>query len=81
MHSYETLFTEPEVIANENFTIYEHPQGGTVRTVNPGMRFSETPARMWRMPPALGEHTEEILREAGFSRERLEELRQEKVIK
>jgi crotonobetainyl-CoA:carnitine CoA-transferase CaiB-like acyl-CoA transferase len=80
VHNYDTLFTEPEVIANENFTIYEHPQGGMVRTVNPGMRFSETPARMWRMPPRLGEHTEEILREAGMSRERLEELRKEKVI-
>jgi crotonobetainyl-CoA:carnitine CoA-transferase CaiB-like acyl-CoA transferase len=80
VHSYDTLFTEPEVVANENFTIYEHPQGGMVRTVNPGMRFSETPARMWRMPPRLGEHTEEILREAGIPRERLEELRKEKVI-
>ncbi|MGA2410717.1 MAG: CoA transferase [Candidatus Binataceae bacterium] len=80
VHNYDTLFSEPEIVANENFTIYEHPQGGTVRTVNPGMRFSETPARMWRMPPRLGEHTEEVLREAGLPREQLEELRQEKVI-
>jgi crotonobetainyl-CoA:carnitine CoA-transferase CaiB-like acyl-CoA transferase len=80
VHSYDTLFTEPEVVANENFTVYEHPQAGQVRTVNPGMRFSETPARMWRMPPRLGEHTEEVLREAGFERDQLEELRAEKVI-
>ena len=36
VHNYDTLFTEPEVIANENFTLYEHPQAGQVRTVNPG---------------------------------------------
>jgi crotonobetainyl-CoA:carnitine CoA-transferase CaiB-like acyl-CoA transferase len=80
VHNYDTLFTEPEVVANENFTMYEHPQAGQVRTVNPGMRFSETPARMWRPPPRLGEHTEEVLREAGFERDQLEELRAEKVI-
>jgi len=52
-------------VANENFTLYEHPDAGTVRTVNPGARFSETPARMWRTPPRLGENTEEVLRELG----------------
>jgi crotonobetainyl-CoA:carnitine CoA-transferase CaiB-like acyl-CoA transferase len=80
VHNYDTLFSDPEVIANENFTVYEHPQAGTVRNVNPGMRFSETPAKMWRIPPKLGEHTEEVLREAGMPRERIEELRQGKVI-
>ena len=48
VNDYETLFTDEEVVANENFTLYEHPDAGTVRTVNPGARFSETPARMWR---------------------------------
>jgi crotonobetainyl-CoA:carnitine CoA-transferase CaiB-like acyl-CoA transferase len=80
VHSYETLFSDPEIVANENFHLYEHPQVGTVRTVNPGMRFSETPARVWRVPPRLGEHTEEVLRESGMPREQLEELRKEKVI-
>jgi crotonobetainyl-CoA:carnitine CoA-transferase CaiB-like acyl-CoA transferase len=35
---------------------------------------------MRRTPPRLGEHTEEVLREAGFERDQLEELRAEKVI-
>jgi crotonobetainyl-CoA:carnitine CoA-transferase CaiB-like acyl-CoA transferase len=80
VHNYDTLFNDPEIIANENFTVYEHPEAGTVRTANPGMRFSETPARMWRIPPRLGEHTEEVLREVGMPREQVEELRKEKVI-
>ena len=80
VHSYETLFSDPEIVANENFHLYEHPQAGTVRTVNPGMRFSETPARVWRVPPRLGEHTEEVLRESGMPRGQVEELRKEKVI-
>jgi len=80
VHSYETLFDDPEVVANESFTSYEHPQAGTVRTPTPGWRFSETPAKLWRRPPTLGEHTEEILREAGFARAQIEELRNDKVI-
>ncbi len=68
VHSYETLFDDPEVVANDSFTTYEHPQAGPVRTPTPGWRFSETPARVARRPPLLGEHTEEVLREAGFAR-------------
>jgi len=48
--------------------------------VNPGARLTETPARMWRIPPGLGEHTEEVLRECGTERETITELRNAKVI-
>jgi crotonobetainyl-CoA:carnitine CoA-transferase CaiB-like acyl-CoA transferase len=44
------------------------------------MRFGETPAKVWRRPPALGEHTEEVLRESGAARKEIEELRKENVI-
>jgi formyl-CoA transferase len=80
VNDYESLFTDQEVVANENFTLYEHPDAGTVRTVNHGARFSETPARMWRTPPRLGENTEEVLRELGVERSTIEELRRDKVI-
>ncbi len=80
MHSYDTLFNDPEVIANESFITYEHPEAGTIRTPRPGWRFSETQARVARRPPLLGEHTEEILREAAIPREQIEELRTAKVI-
>ncbi len=80
VHSYETLFGDEEIVANESFGTYEHPDVGTVRTVNPGARFSETPAKVWRTPPRLGEQTEEILREAGIEKSQVEELRATKVI-
>ncbi len=80
VHSYDTLFTDPEIVANESFTVYDYPGVGPVRTVNPGARFTETPMKMWRQPPRLGEHTDEILREAGVERAQVEELRSEKVI-
>ncbi len=80
MHSYETLFEDDEIVANDSFITYEHPVAGALRAVAPGPRFSETPARMWRMAPKLGEHTEEVLREAGIERAQVEELRAANVI-
>jgi crotonobetainyl-CoA:carnitine CoA-transferase CaiB-like acyl-CoA transferase len=81
VHSYETLFSDEEIVANESFTIYQHPDAGSVRAVNPGARLSETPMKIWRTPPRLGEHTEEVLREAGVARSEIEELRAEKVVR
>ncbi len=80
VHSYETLFQDDEIVANESFSVYDHPVAGRIRTVNPGARFTETPMKMWRVPPKLGEHTDEILREAGLDRAHVEELRAAKVI-
>lgn len=80
VHNYDTLFNDDEIIANANFSVYDYPGIGQVRTVNPGVRFTETPAKIKRIPPRLGEHTEEVLREAGIERSQLDELRQSKVI-
>jgi crotonobetainyl-CoA:carnitine CoA-transferase CaiB-like acyl-CoA transferase len=80
VHSYDTLLTDEEIVSNENFLCYEYPQVGAVRTVNPAPRFSETPMKLWRLPPALGEHTGEVLRELGFDSAELAELRAAKVI-
>ncbi|HYK65021.1 MAG TPA: CoA transferase [Patescibacteria group bacterium] len=80
VHNYETLLKDPEVVENESFSIYDHPEAGKVRAVNPGARFSETPMKMWRVPPKLGEHTDEVLREAGIEKSQIEELRDAKVI-
>ena len=81
VHSYETLFGDPEAIANQIFTTYEYPGVGQVMATRSGARFSETPMKMWRIPPRLGEHTEEVLRESEIEREQIEELRAAGVIK
>lgn len=52
----------------------DQPELGPVRQIAFPVPFSRTPATLHRPAPALGEHTEEVLAEAGLSAERISEL-------
>ena len=51
-----------------NDVVYEveHPTAGRMRQCRPAPRFSRTQAEASRVAPLIGEHTDEVLREAGF---------------
>jgi formyl-CoA transferase len=44
----------------------EHPTEGAIRQVRPTALFSATPANVYRQAPVIGQHTVEVLREAGM---------------
>ncbi len=44
----------------------DHPTEGRIRLMNPPVTLSESPPEIRRAPPRFGEHTREILREAGY---------------
>lgn len=48
------------------FQHFDHPSEGRIRLTGPGVGFSKTPAEIRTLPAALGEHSVEILREAGL---------------
>ncbi len=58
----------------------DHPGAGRLRQTRNAARFSATPAAIRRGAPALGEHTQEILAEAGYSPEEIAGLRADGII-
>ena len=56
------------------FRLVDHPSEGKIKLTSPPVNFSETPAAINRLPPLLGEHNEEILKEIGYTDEEISQL-------
>jgi crotonobetainyl-CoA:carnitine CoA-transferase CaiB-like acyl-CoA transferase len=74
VYGYEELVNDPQIAHNKTFIEYDHPTEGHVKTPGFPMKFSKTPATVERGAPLVGEHTDEILRQAGFSEEQIGRL-------
>ena len=63
----EDLAKNPQLNARDWFQEVEQPNLGTLRYPGPPYRLSETPWRIARRPPLLGEHNADVLGEAGLA--------------
>ncbi|MQA83936.1 MAG: CoA transferase [Streptosporangiales bacterium] len=68
---YHEALADPHVLAREMVAELDHPVFGRMRTVGIPAKLSGTPLRPGRPAPLLGEHTLEVLAEAGFHADRL----------
>jgi crotonobetainyl-CoA:carnitine CoA-transferase CaiB-like acyl-CoA transferase len=69
------MIRHPHVLAMEIAEEYQHPRAGRLRQSRAAARFSKTPPSIRRGAPALGEHTEAVLAEIGYSEAEIAELR------
>jgi crotonobetainyl-CoA:carnitine CoA-transferase CaiB-like acyl-CoA transferase len=71
MHDLETLLGDPHIVATSVFPVIDHPTVGRIRSTRVSAKWSETSAEPQRLAPRLGEHSEKVLREAGFSNDEI----------
>ncbi len=72
--SLDSALQHPQVVARGMVVEAEDPVGGRIRHVASGIRMGGRRGEVRLPAPQLGEHTIEILQEAGFDRERIEAL-------
>jgi crotonobetainyl-CoA:carnitine CoA-transferase CaiB-like acyl-CoA transferase len=81
VQKFDDVVEDPQVAHNELLTTVPHPNdGGDVHVVGVPMRFSATPGTIRSGPPAVGQHTDEILRELGFDDGELRAMHDEGVV-
>ena len=74
MQSLDDVLNDPHLADTGYYSVVEHPTEGTLRAMCYPTEFSETPVSNRRPAPLLGEHTAELLAEAGYDQARIDEL-------
>ena len=70
----------PQTLARGMVVENTHPQAGATKALGCPIHFSQTPTRVSRPAPLLGEHTREVLREHGFSDAEIASLEAKRVV-
>jgi crotonobetainyl-CoA:carnitine CoA-transferase CaiB-like acyl-CoA transferase len=70
----EDLPNDPHLASVDFWTLIEHPSEGLMRFPANPMKMSATPTGMTRMPPALGQHSAEVLTECGYDANEVSQL-------
>lgn len=76
----EELFEDPQIQASGLLTEFEHRDAGTVKMMGPLAKFSESQLAESGSSPALGQHSQEILAELGFSAGEYQKWKQEGIV-
>ncbi|UTR07128.1 CoA transferase [Alkalihalobacillus sp. LMS6] len=74
------MFADPHIQAREMCMSMEHPSLGALKLVGSPLKLSKSPVKMIKPPPLYGEHTEQVLRELGYTKDDIEGFRQNHII-
>ena len=74
MNSLADIVADPHLAATGFFRTVEHPSEGRIKSMSVPSEWSESPPEYRRHAPRLGQHTREVLHEAGYTKDRIEKL-------
>lgn len=80
VNAIDEVFADPQVRARGLQMAIDHPEQDALPMVASPLRLSATPVRYRSAPPMLGQHTDEVLREFGWSPREIDDLRERGVI-
>lgn len=82
VNTIERVFEHPQIQARDmvESIACEEVEGGEVKVIGVPIKFGDTPGEIRTRAPYLGEHTDEILKEIGYSDEKIASLREKAVI-
>ena len=80
VQDYDALLEDQQALDNEYLLTVDHPIAGEMQVVGQPWKFSETPATIAPAAPELGQHTEEILLDLGYTWDDITALREKKAI-
>ena len=80
IYTVDQTFADPQVRHLEMEQAVEHPALGAVHVIDHAVNMSRTPPEMRRASPEAGEHTEEVLLEAGYSAVEIEDFKAREIV-
>lgn len=80
VQNFPEVISDPQARANDFFVSYEHPVHGRIEGVANPVKLSQSPEIVKMPAPEFGQHTEEVLLEAGYSWEDITQFKEQGII-
>lgn len=80
VYSMGEALSDPQVVMNGMVVEMEHPTIGKIRNLGSVVKFAGTPVQYRTAPPLLGQHTESVLSELGYSANDIAQMKSEGVL-
>lgn len=76
----EDIVDDPHIEARNMIEEVEHPELGTFKVPGVPTKFSDLEADVRTAPPRLGEHTDQVLKDFGYSEDEIQQFRENDII-